>query len=442
MSDAVSLAPFRAVLPADAIITTDAVRAFSCDGLTPQCVLLPGDVAALGTCLAAANHAGLSVMVVGNGAGLGLGNAPRQYDVAISTRALKRIVAHEAADMTVTVEAGATLAEVNAALAKARQHLPLDPPLPERTTIGALIATDGSGPLRLAHGKVRDMLLGVTVVLADGTTVKGGGRVVKNVAGYDLMKLFAGSFGTLAAIVEATFKVRPCPEQEALFLLPAADTATGLTLARAILAAPVMPLYVEVLNAAASTAIGASDRALIVVGCGGTAGEIAAQRGRCAELAAPQTMQIYEGIERERRYAALRDWPALWPTQPAPEGQGVGLGAKLSLLPSKLTTVLPQIEQEAAHGNIRCAILSHVGCGIAYVRSDGAEPARVIPLADWLRVTVRQAGGWTVFDRIPTPIKAHIDTWGDVPALALMRGIKQTLDPHRRLSPGRFVGGI
>ncbi len=340
--------------------------------------------------------------------------------------------------MTVTVEAGATLAEVNAVLSKAGQQLPLDPPRPEHTTIGALIATDASGPLRLAHGKVRDLLIGITVVLADGTLVKGGGRVVKNVAGYDLMKLFTGSFGTLGAIVEATFKIRPCPEREALFVIPAADTPGAISLALEILAAPVMPLYVEALNAAASATVGMDDRALIAIGCGGSADELDAQRDRCAARAGQQTLRVYEGVERQRRYTALRDWPASRAAN-APE---CGLGAKLSLLPSKLATILPQIEQEAVYRSVRCAILSHVGSGIASVRLDGVEPATLIPFAAWIRTTVRRAGGWTVFDHIPAPLKDHIETWGEAPAVSLMRGIKQTLDPRNRLSPGRFVGGI
>src|SRR6185295_8889062 len=115
-------------------------------------------------------------------------------------------------------------------------------PHPEYTTIGALIATDASGPLRLSQGKVRDLLIGITAVLADGTVVRGGGRVVKNVAGYDLMKLFTGSFGTLGIIAAATFKIRPCPEHEAVFVVPAADPTAALGVASELLSAPIDPL--------------------------------------------------------------------------------------------------------------------------------------------------------------------------------------------------------
>ncbi|MFI5395160.1 MAG: FAD-binding oxidoreductase [Candidatus Binatia bacterium] len=433
---------FRDLLPANAIATGDTAHAFTVDDLTPQYVLFPETVDQLSRCIAAVDQAGLAMMPVGSGTRLGIGNLPQRYDIAVSTRRLNRILAHEAADMTVTVEAGATLAELNAALLSARQRLPVDPPDPEHASIGALIATDASGPLRLSQGKVRDLLIGIKVVLADGTLVKGGGRVVKNVAGYDLMKLFTGSFGTLGTVVEATFKVRPCPEHEALFVVPAAEIGTAVAGALDILAALLAPLYVEAFNPVAAAAIGENAGAMILVGCGGNSDEITAQRARLEERAGKHAMRTYDGTESARRYAALRDFPSSVP-RPLGEGRGEGMGAKLSLLPSQLAQVLPHIEDEAARNNLGCAILSHVGSGVAYVRLNGTDDVSLIGCAEWIRATVRQADGWAVFDGVPTRLKSRVDTWGaDIPATSLMRGIKQALDPRRRLSPGRFVGGI
>ena len=232
-------------------MSTDAASQFTIDGCTPERIVCPASIDELAQCAASAHAANLAVIPVGNGTQLHVGRAPTRYDVALSTQRLNRILAHEAADMTVTVEAGITLADLNAALAPAGQRLPLDPPHPERTTIGALIATDACGPLRLSQGKVRDLLIGITVVLADGTLVHGGGRVVKNVAGYDLMKLFTGSFGTLGIIVEATFKLRPVAEHEAVFVLPASGTEAAVVLGLKVPSAQVTPHYVEVVNAAA-----------------------------------------------------------------------------------------------------------------------------------------------------------------------------------------------
>ncbi len=227
MASADAVRIVRDVLGDGAVAAGDALGAFAVDGQIPQCVAYPETSDALSRCAAALHEAGRAVIPAGNGTHLRLGRPPRAYDVALSTRRMRRVVAHEAADLTVTVEAGCTLAELNDVLASAGQILPLDPPHPERRTVGSIIATDAWGPWRLAHGKVRDLLIGVTVVLASGTVVRGGGRVVKNVAGYDLMKLFTGSFGTLGIVVEATFKVRPRPEHTAVLVVPVGGVAAA-----------------------------------------------------------------------------------------------------------------------------------------------------------------------------------------------------------------------
>jgi glycolate oxidase FAD binding subunit len=439
-------ARFSEVLPANGVATgDDALRAFAIDGLRPQCVLFPETVDDLGRCVAAADQAGMTVMPVGNGTQLGCGNPPQRYDVALSTRRLARILAHEAADMTLTVEAGATLVEVSAALEPARQHLALDPPQPEHTTIGAAIATDASGPLRLSQGKVRDQLIGVKVVLADGTLIKGGGRVVKNVAGYDLMKLFTGSFGTLGTVVEATFRLRPRPEREALFAVPAREIGIAASLALEVLGASLAPSYVEVLNRHAAAALELGDEPLLIVGCGGSEEEIDVQSQRLQDLAGAQRVRTYAETEGAQVYHRLRDFPgAGFLPHFLGDHRGDGfLGCKLSLLPSKLAQVLSDIETEAGAKKISCAILSHVGSGIAYVRCGAADDDAVVQLAQRLRATARQADGWAVFDLLPARVKARLDTWdAEVTGLSLMRGVKKMLDPKSRLSPGRFVGGI
>jgi glycolate oxidase FAD binding subunit len=435
-------APFSQVLPRDGVATSDeALGVFAIDGLRPQYVLFPETVDDLGRCLAAADQAGMTVMPVGNGTQLGCGNPPQRYDVALSTRRLARILAHEAGDMTVTVEAGATLAAVNAALEPARQHLPLDPPRPEHTTIGAAIATDASGPLRLSQGKVRDLLIGIKVVLADGTLVKGGGRVVKNVAGYDLMKLFTGSFGTLGAVVEATFRLRPRPEGEAVFTVSAREIGITASLALEVLGAALEPLYVEALNQTAATTLDLGDGPLLIVGCGGSAEEIDVQSRRLQDLAGKQRVRPYAESEGAQIYRRLRDFPG-GASLLRSLGDGF-LGCKLSVLPSRLASVLSDIEAEAGAKRMHCAICSHVGGGIAYVRCGAADDDAVVQFADRLRATARQADGWAVFDLLPTRLKARLDTWdAEVPGLSLMRDVKKMLDPEGRFSPGRFVGGI
>jgi glycolate oxidase FAD binding subunit len=427
------VAQWRELLGSDGVLTGAGVRAFAADGVLPQCVLFPARVEELSRCVAAAGDRGLAIMPVGNGTQLGLGLPPRQYDLALSTRRLCSVLAHEASDMTVTVQAGTTLAELNAALAPAEQRLPLDPPHPDRLTIGALIATDASGPLRLSQGKVRDLLIGIKVVLADGTLVSGGGRVVKNVAGYDLMKLFTGSWGTLGTIVEATFKVRPCPEVEAAFVVAADGGGDAIACATALLSAPLVPLYLEALNHTAATALECGlDGSAVVIGCGGSAAEIEVQRARLTAAVGRRQVHTFAGADAVRLSAALRDDPA----------RGT-CGCKMSLLPSRLAPTLVRIEAEADRRSMPLAWLSHVGSGVACIRFSEAGEDSLPSFAQWLRALVREARGWVVFDVLPASLKTTIDPWGDdVPGIELMKGIKATLDPHGRLSPGRFVGGI
>jgi glycolate oxidase FAD binding subunit len=432
----------RDVLGDGALAAGDAIGAFAVDGRAPQCVAYPETIDGLSRCAMALYGAGLAVIPVGNGSHLHLGRPPHAYDVALSTRRLRRVVAHEAADLTVTVEAGCTLAELNDVLGSVRQVLPLDPPHPERRTVGAIIATDAWGPWRLAHGKVRDLLIGVTVVLAAGTVVRGGGRVVKNVAGYDLMKLFTGSFGTLGIIVEATFKVRPQPEHTAVLVVPVDSVATAVALGRAAADGPLAPYFVDVVNAAAGTRLGLNGPALIV-GCAGVMAEVDVQYERARTLPGVGDVRRLDATEGERLYAALRDLPAM-PNDPVGgDGEAGVLGCAVSVLPASLGDLLRRLEDEAARHRVELWVRAEVSVGTASVRCRGVTGERAVVLAEWLRDTTRAAGGWIRFDVLPTAWKARIDPWGaDPPGVALMRGVKRTLDPQACLSPGRFVGGI
>jgi glycolate oxidase FAD binding subunit len=429
------VARFADLLGADAVESGPGTRAFRADTLAPRCVLFPTTVEDLRRCAAAATEAGLAVIPAGNGTHLGVGRVPTRYDIALSTRRMRRIIAHAAADMTVTVEAGLTLEALNAALATARQWLPLDPPHPEVATVGALIAADAAGSMRASQGKVRDLLIGITAVLADGTSVRGGGRVVKNVAGYDLMKLLTGSFGTLAVIVEATFKIRPRPEHEAVWIAPADDSRAAVARALHVLDGPVAPLFVDVVNRVAAASAGLEPHATVVVGLAGTPEEIDAQAQALRALGVLTPLPAVTPDDVRRARAALRDFAA-----------DIGrFGCKVSVLPSHLGDLLAAVETEATRRGLDIAALAHVSAGVALLRFPGEllGDDAMASFAEWVRATARALRGWTIFDPLPVGLKARVDPWGDdLGGLALMRRIKQALDPHGVLSPGRFVGGI
>src|SRR5438445_8673221 len=190
-----------------------AMTADEVDGVAPVAVVEPGAAEDLAMVLACANRTGLAVIPRGGGTKLDWGNPPRHADLVLSTARLGRVLEHAWGDITATVQAGCTVAQFQRTLAEHGQRLALDPLWPERATIGGILATNDSGALRARFGSLRDLIIGVTLALADGTLARSGGKVVKNVAGYDLPKLAAGSLGTLGVITEAVFRLHPLPHE-------------------------------------------------------------------------------------------------------------------------------------------------------------------------------------------------------------------------------------
>jgi len=425
----------RDCLGAESVDSSEAIYRYAAGGMVPNCVLKPRSIDEVCAAVRTARDGDLALISVGNGTHLDIGRPPRRYDAALATSRLDRIIAHDAADMTVTAEAGVTLGVLARALAPARQWLPLDPARSAEMTIGGLIAADRSGPLRCGYGKVRDWLIGVKVVGADGAVVHGGGRVVKNVAGYDLPKLFAGSFGTLGVIVEATFKVRPLPEGEALFLWPAPALAQAFELALRILGAPLEPVLLEAVNDAAAESLGLEASTCVVMGCAGAAAHLDEQERRLRELSGGAAQRV-----RDERVAALRRALSDF-SQPENDE---GIVARVSTLPTALASFLPEVERAAVDRRIVVEIGAHAANGVGWCQLLGAPSATVLAeFAAWLRAEARQRGAWVVFEALPPALRGRVDPWDySEPAVRLMRGVKRALDPTDVFSPGRFVGGI
>ena len=396
-------------------------------GARPGVVVRPGSVDEVQAVVRAAAARGAVIAPSGLGAHLGIGAPPRRLDVLLRLDRLDRVVDHQPADMTVTVQAGCPLARLQETLAAASQWLPLDPPLPERTTVGGLVAANLSGPLRASQGTVRDLLLGLRLVGADGALVSTGGRVVKNVAGYDLSKLHTGALGTLGVLVEATFKVRPCPAREAALVVAcrtpadAGDTALALRDAWPV-------LWLEAAGAG-GLADGPGDGAAAIAGVGGIAAEVDAGRARLEAIVAARGLRaafVDDG-------AALRARLARFDVEPA------AAVLRAAVLPADVGTTMATIESaaRAAGAAVRC--LAHAASGV--VRVAVADAAAVAALVDVLRPGVERRGGALVVTRMQPGV--DVEPWGTTgPAHALMRGVKTALDPAGILAPGRHVGGI
>ncbi len=408
---------------------TDADLArFAVDGVRPARVVFPGSVPQVQRVMESASARGVAVVPAGFGAHLGLGAPPRRPFLALSLASLNALVDHQPANMTLTAEAGACLTRLQAAVASAGQWLPVEPPFPDRTSVGGLISADLSGPSRFSQGTVRDLLIGVTVVRANGSLAKSGGRVVKNVAGYDLGKLYCGALGTLGVIVEATFKLRTLPEARAAVRITCGDMAGAERLLERILKAPLEPSFIELVARIPAAGSGYA----VVVGFAGAEEDVADQAATLPSLAGGDD-RLGGAVVAELRDAAALGVPVL--------------GLKVSVLPARVAAFVTALEDEGARNGSIMAVQAHAGNGIIHVHVSPPDDSDLRGWAsaavDRMRAAATGLGGTLVVERASPEVKPALDVWGGpIEGLELMKGIKRALDPNDVLSPGRFIGGI
>src|SRR5437868_6941267 len=232
---------------------TDTLRNYAVDGLFPRLVVTPTTVEEVPQIVALTNAHGLSLLTRGGGSRMSIGGLPERIDVLLETNRLTRLLEHEAPDLTCHVEAGLTLTALQAKLAKKGQWLALDPPDAAQSTVGGILASNASGPKRLRYGSARDLVIGLHVIQANGEVTRSGGRVVKNVAGYDLNKLYIGSLGTLGIIVDANFKLHPLPIAERTLLLTFTNAGDSMQMVIALLGSLLVPSALELVDSAAAS---------------------------------------------------------------------------------------------------------------------------------------------------------------------------------------------
>jgi glycolate oxidase FAD binding subunit len=408
-----------------ALLDPDDVRpassADSVSGIQPQLVLEPANEQQLANVLRLCNEAGLAVVPRGGGTKLGWGNPPSRANLILSTARLNRVLEHAWADLTVTVEAGCTIQALQGTLAQHGQRLALDPLWPEKATVGGILSTNDSGALRLRFGALRDLIIGVTIALPDGTLASSGGKVVKNVAGYDLPKLATGALGTLGVITRAVFRLHPLPRQVRSFSISVANPDEAQKLVLAIQDSKLAHIALQSHFSAEST--------IIDILFEGTEAGLDAQASHLRSLC--RSTQISEASSNARNSRQ-----ELWFFSNAEE---TGI-AKISTLPADLARTIEHIRRSADSSRLRWKSLMYA-TGIGWLRLEG--PANQCQQAlTRLRIDVEKIGGYLAALHHPPDMHAF-DAWGSPgDSLPLMKAVKFRLDPSNTLNPGRFLGGI
>jgi glycolate oxidase FAD binding subunit len=392
-------------------------------GIQPQFVVEAGTEQELANVLKLANDAGLAVITRGGGTKLAWGNPPQRADIVLTTARLNAILEYAWSDLTVTVEAGCTIKQLRETLAEHGQRLALDALWPSRATVGGILSANDSGALRLRFGSLRDLVIGVTLALPDGTLAKSGGKVVKNVAGYDLPKLVTGALGTLGVVTRATFRLHPLPKESRTISCLARDPQQAQRLILAIQNS-------KLAHSALQVRFVESMLPQIDVLFEATQAGLTAQVEQLKAILAPS--------------ATVDSGPPVWNARQelfsaAKDNESGAALAKISILPAQIAEAFEKLRSVAAN-QIRCnAVIQATGIGSVYLE---APPAALADALKTLRSKFEAMGGSLMIAHRPAAILS-IDAWGDPgDALPLMCAMKQQFDPKSTLNPGRFVGGI
>jgi glycolate oxidase FAD binding subunit len=437
----------QAIVGVEYVQAMTSLDAYRVDGMAPWVVVIPGDIRQVAAVLASAHREELAVVPWGGGTTMAMGHPPERLDVVLSLARLNGVMEHEPADLTATVQAGITMAELQAQLGSRRQWWPIDPPRPTAATVGGVLATNASGPKRLLYGTARDLLIGITVVHADGTISKAGGKVTKNVTGYDMMKLYIGSLGTLAVIAEATLKLRPVPVMQELVWSTFVSGEAAAATAQRLLSGGLLPNAVELVNPAVTAWLrqmldgtAGPEGWSLIVGIDGAEAAVVRQRREIDALShASEAISCWTGPDDGRLWQALQ-------SRFRPDGTArmERVVIRVGTVRTQVGAILAQLIALARRLNAPCELCARVGNGLVYgvfpLHGEGEEAADLAQALTEIRGDLASKRGYLVVESAPPSLKARFDCWGAVgPQAEVMAGLKREFDPRRVLNPGRFV---
>jgi glycolate oxidase FAD binding subunit len=439
-----SLNALAAILGEDGVVAEpSACAAYAIDGCAPQWVAFPRTAEATAGILQYSAERDLAVIPCCNATKLSTGNLPRRYDIALSLREMNQIRACEPDDLTASVEPGIELGAFQQLLSRYRLWLPLDPPGITHASLGGAVSTNSSGPLRLRYGAPRDMVVGMKIATTSGKIIKTGGRVVKNVAGYDLAKLMIGSYGTLGVIVEINFKLYPMPAGRATWSFRAATLDAAREFRRRLLNSPLDPMRMVLLDPGgveiARAEAGASGFE-IWVEFGGSESVILRSIKTVQEISKASSIAAcaVEDDRAEAGWNRISDVGSVSSAHPGP------VVFKAALPIAAAEDFVERVQEEAGKRDLPLACVCQNGVGIVHVCLQPREPISSLPdLVAMLRKAAASEGGSLAIVCCPSEMKKETDVWGPAgDGFPLMRKLKEVWDPKGTLAPGRFVGGL
>jgi glycolate oxidase FAD binding subunit len=397
------------------------LSAYKVDGRVADLLCRPASAAEVSAALRICAEAQATVVPWGGGTAMALGNTLRRVDIVMDVKKLDRMMEHDPANLTATLQSGMTIGAAQSALAAHKQFIPFDPPFPELATVGGIIAANLNGPRRSCYGSVRDLVIGMKVTLISGEQIKAGGKVVKNVAGYDMCKLFVGSLGTLGIITEATLRLAPVPESAAT-LIASGTFAQAQQFVQDIDRSPLLPAAVFLLNE------NGTERWRVAVWCEGFEQTVARCRRDLAALSlrAGINAQELNAQTHGEFWRTLRDFPL----------QGDRLIFRITV-PRHAIFDSVQIAQNWQD----TVIISDISIGTIWLSCPATKTAALEFSA--LATMARTRRGHAVIFAAPGELRQGAEVWDESPStISLMRDIKQRFDPKGLLNPGRFLAGI
>ena len=435
-------------LGSEAIEPRERLPDYSVDGVVPEVVGWPKSVRAVSETVSIAAKERKVVIPWGGGTQMALGNAPREVDLVLALGRLNRIVFHEPDELVASVEGGITLESLQVELAKKEQFLPIGAPIPSRATIGGILASNATGPSGIGYGTARDWLIGIKIVNAEGWITKSGGKVVKNVTGYDLNKLYLGSLGTLGVIVEATFKVAPLPQESKTLVATYRSLISAIDSGWDLLRQSFYPhaLYVvnrKIIGRLPGLTAGPDVEAAVLARFDGRKAAVARKLDESTSLMRQSGARAVEHLTQGESATLWRDVTDLgWSEEQTPD-----LVTKVSIVPSHAGSFLAALPAMSTPG-FSTGVLVDLGMGRICLLwwADGQSPnstASILDVISRVRERTLLHSGHVVVERCPVEAKGQIDVWGDsLEGIEIMRRIKREFDPTGMLNPGRFVGGI